>query len=88
MASEAGEDPCEAGTTRVSEAALGILSLALAAAGGWMLVRSFREGKSVTNWPLSDATRADNPWLFWFDVGTYAAVIIMGAIASVQLLRS
>ena len=70
----------------MNEGAIGVLALAAVLGGVWMVRHSLRTGESVTPWPMGPVTRENNPTLFWFDLGTYIAILLIGGFAGLMLL--
>ena len=70
----------------MSEEALGAIALAFVPLGAWMIRRSLQTGESVTPWPMGPVTREDSPALYWFDLITYTAILLMGGFAAAKLL--
>lgn len=70
----------------MSDQGIGALCLAAVVGGVWLLLHSFRKGESPTIWPATDSTRAGNPALFWFDISTYAFVLIVGLAVGLKAL--
>ena len=69
----------------MADAALGVLSLAVAAALGWLVRNALTTGQSVARYGL-DSTRGANPVLFWFDVGATSAIALTTAAAGIALI--
>ena len=70
----------------MSDTAAGLLALAVGVVGVWMVRYSLRTGKSVTPWPMGPVTRTDNPVLYWFDLTSYIAILILACAAAAMLL--
>lgn len=73
---------------RMGERAWAIFLLALMGWGAWWVHRSLKAGEAPTPWPMGPVTRDRRPVLFWFDVCTFTAIVVMGTIAGVQILLS
>ena len=70
----------------MSELALGIVMVFVAIGGLFMMRWSLRSGESVTPWPIGPITREKTPRLYWFDLTTYGAIVILGLYFAAQLV--
>ena len=71
----------------MSETALGLLGAAFLLIGGVMVRHSLRTGESITPWPMGPVTRAENPVIYWFDLSSSSAIMLLGVVAIFKLLN-
>jgi hypothetical protein len=69
----------------MSEIGLGLVLIAAAVLGGWLVRGSLRTGESIGRYFI-DSTRSGNPILFWFDVVTFGLVTAMAALIGIVAL--